>query len=1145
MSLQFYLGASGSGKSYQLHKDILNEAKKNKDTNYLIIVPDQFTLNTQKELVCESDCGGIMNIDVLSFMRLSHRIFGELGCDNEIVLNDTGKNLIVRALAKELSDQMPVLGKHLNKIGFEHEIKSIISEFKQYSITDDILQKIIAMLDDKSMLNLKLKDIALIYQAFNEYISGRFMTSEDSLTLLTNRLSESDIVKNAVVVFDGFTGFTPVQYALIRELFKLTQKVIVSITIDIDAKPFSKGADQELFYLSKKTIYDLQKIAQEEKILEDEVIYLNGYYRFNNSSELKHLERSMFRYPLNAYAGEVRNIAITEAESPIDEVRDVCLKIRDMVLNEGLEYRDIAIVCGDLSVYAEHFRECAKVYDLPVYIDETKSVRLNPFVEYIKSALNIIKDNYSYDAVLHFLRSGFTDFTLDEIDRLDNYILKCGIRGKNAWNKAFTRPPYRVADGESVDAENIEALGRLNESRDKLIALLNPIMNKKTSVSQFVEGLYEFIKISNAQAKLNDAVAVFKENGDFEVAKEYEQIYREIIDLLDIMHEILADEPMKIDEFIKMFDAGIEEIDVGTIPGAIDRLVVGDIERSRLGAIKVLMFLGVNDGYIPRANSNGGIISDMEREYLKDALCDTAIELSPSPREQIFSQRLYLYLNMTKPSMRLYLSYSRGDGCGKSLNKSYVIGNILKMYPKLKVISTRDTKSEFDMVSGLDDGLRIASEGLLRYASGIEYSEGEITIEELQVLFYALLKEPELSQKVESIINGAFYEYKEEPLSKDLAMVLYGEVLKNSVSRLERFSACQYAHFLQYGMSLYERDEFVFENSDLGNVYHAVLESFANAIANKGYTLLDYPDDEGDAILRELLLNESVNYGEAVLRSSAANEYKVNRIYSIMKKVLRSTKEQLRQGSFIPEGFERSFVEEIELSDNNKMLLRGKIDRIDICKEEDRIFVKIIDYKSGSKDIELDSLFYGLQLQQPVYMLAALRAMEKKYKEMESSMAAMLYFHIDDPILKAEKDIDDETSTNSLNKAMRPTGLVIEDNDIIERLDRGLSENSAKSIAVPVEKKKNGEYTSNSKLLSKENARVINEYTLNKIKDIGNDILNGDIKINPKEHDNFDACKYCSYKDICAYDTKIAGYKKYRLRNIKSEEAIEMMKEKL
>ena len=955
MSLKLYLGPSGSGKSNQLHKDIAKEAAANKGRNYLFLVPDQFTMQTQIDLVKDSGCGGIMNIDVLSFSRLAHRIFEETGCEDKVVLDDTGKSLVLRKLASNLENELSILGKNLNKVGYIHEIKSVISEFKQYDISPEKLNELIEFSKNKGVLQTKLKDLQKIYEAFNNYTCNEFITSEETMTLLTEKLSDSNIIKDAVVVFDGFTGFTPVQYRLIQRLLQLTKQVIVSITIDTDSDIYKISGEQELFWLSKKTIYDLQRISQEINVIQEEDVIFETPFRFKNNRELLHLERNLFRFPNKPYEDECESVFIRQGHDPEDEIREAAVFIKHLVLDKGYEYRDIAVVCGDLSAYADKFERAGKTYEIPVFIDRTHSLNLNPFVECILGALRAVNENFTYDSMFHFLRSGLLDLQDEEIDRLDNYAVKFGIRGKRRWSNAFTALPYNTPKGQDISAENISALGALNETREKIMSILEPIMDKRNSSEGLIEGLYEFIKRCRAQEKLFELSEAFENSGKPELAREYSQIYRMIIDLLDQIYALLKGENLTLDEFIKLLSSGIDELDVGTIPGGVDRIIVGDIERSRIGNIKVLMFLGVNDGNIPKANSGGGIISDFDREFLKGQ----SVELSPTPREQIYTQRLYLYLNMTKPSDILYVSYSSVGMDGKALKESYLIPALKKIFLKLEVQKKGDGAEKLENIFGVKDGAGVLSGGLREYALGNLKS---LSVGELEALLKFLEKNSE--SVADKILEAAFFTYNRDSLSAEMAKQLYSKVIRASVSRFERFANCQYAHFLQYGIKLTEREEFGFENTDLGSFYHKILQQFCQRIVSENSSLSDFSDEDAQNLLKELVYSEGVLYGESILHSSARNEYMLERIYSVMLRTVKTIREQLKSGMFESEAFEKSFYDRIPIGSEAEMELTGIVDRVDLYKKEDKIYVKIVDYKSSEKDIELDELLYGLQIQQ-------------------------------------------------------------------------------------------------------------------------------------------------------------------------------------
>lgn len=1114
MALQFYFGPSGSGKSKRLHQDVLHMAAKDPDCNFLFLVPDQFTMQTQTDLVRESPGGGIMNIDVLSFGRLTHRIFEETGYGRKPVLDDTGKSLVLRKVASSVKEELPVLSGNLNKIGYIHEIKSAISEFKQYGLSVERVGELAEFSKSRGTLYYKLKDLKTLYQAFDTYVAERFITTEDTLALLSRAVHESKIMKNSVVIFDGFTGFTPIQYRLIAELMELSRMVIVSVTLGEGENPYRIMGEQELFYLSKKTVRDLQKWAQKRNVRQAEDVYLGkgGLPRFRESRELAHLEKQLFRYPLKPYEESQKDcipaIQIREAMSPAGEVRGACILIKKLVLEQNYSYRDIAVVTGELETYGDFFEREAATYDIPVFIDRTRGILLNPFLEYIRSALRIVLQNFSYESVFHYLRSGLADFTMEETDLLENYILATGIKGRKKWGELFTR----------------NATEQINELRERLYGQMTPLLQKQETASGYVKALYEFIVAGRIQEKLLTFEEQFRADGEEERAKEYAQIYRLVMELLNQIEGLLREEAMTLQEFADILDSGFAEIEVGTIPGGVDRVIVGDMERTRLNQVKVLLFLGVNDGNIPRNANKGGIISDIDREFLKDS----DIELAPTPRQQMFTQRLYLYMNMTKPSERLYLSYARISSDGKTLRPSYLIDTVKALFPCAYQGNLMEGKeSVTERIMGKKDALPYVAEELRERAQG---RAGGMTDEEFFGLCRIYWEDSAFRSQMEKLLQAAYEHYEHKPLGAMIARMVYGTVLENSVSRLERYAACAYAHFLQYGLNLKEREVFQLENTDLGNIYHEVLEVFSHRLKEHGYTWLDFPKEEGEQLLWEALENCSMQYGETILYSSARYQYMIERMYRILKRTIWALKEQLKSGKFLPEAFEMSFsrVENLDavnitLSEEEKMKLRGRIDRLDTCEDEDHIYVKVIDYKSGNKKFDLAAVYYGLQLQLIVYMNVAAEMMKKSHPDKEVVPAALLYYHVNDPMIKSEEELSPEQVNDQLLKELRMNGLVNDSEEVIGLLDGSFA---TKSSIIPVERKSDGSLSARSSVVNRQDYEVISNYVNQKMHQFGTEILQGNIEVNPCEQGNTESCTYCTFREICAFDGKIPGFEK-------------------
>ena len=1140
MSLRFYFGPSGSGKSHRIYEEIMQRAAQEPGRNFLIIVPDQFTMQTQKDLVMRSDRGGILNIDVLSFGRLSHRILEEVGTKEMPVLDDTGKSLVLQKIAADLKEQLPAMGSLLHKQGYIHEVKSAISEFMQYGISTQDMDKLIASAEKRGALAMKLRDLKTLYRGFQDYIRDHFITTEETLDVLRRSLVKSKILPDSVVVFDGFTGFTPIQNRLIQELMRVCEETIVAVTIGEEEDPYQMDGEQKLFHLSKKTVADLVKLAAEAEVTRGEDVFVKGGpNRFTEAPALCYLEQNLFRYQYEPYTEKQCEIRMFEALSPREEVHQTALYIRKLIREEGLTYRDIAVVIGDLEGYASYVETEFGQLEIPCFLDRTRGIVLNPMIEYIKSVLQLYIRDFSYDTVFHFLRSGMADISREEIDELENYVIRTGARGYRTYSRLFTRKTEEMQQGSGQEdteraEETMERLNRIRQQFADTVEILH--MAPRAKAGEYVDHLYDFLEQNQVQQKLLNYQQQFEQEGDLAKAREYAQIYRLVMDLLDQIYELLGEEEISLQEFADILEAGFGEITVGTIPQNVDRIVVGDMERTRLKQVKVLFFLGVNDGNIPKNASKGGIISDMDREFL----IESGTEMAPSPRQQMYIQRLYLYLNMTKPSERLYLSYAKVNSDGKGIRPSYLIDTVRKLFPQLAVEYPQN-RSRLEQIEGRQEGARYLAEELREYADGTLREEER---QDFYLMYRAYEADPEGRDRLTA---AAFRRYKESGLSRIVARALYGRQLENSVSRLETYAACACRHFLQYGLSLQEREEFGFEVSDMGNVYHAVLENFAGKLAESGRTWWDFDENFATQAIKEAVEGYAATYGETVLYSSARNEYAITRMSRILTRTVLTLQQHLKQGSFQPDDYELSFrfAEDldsihVDLSEEEKMHLQGRIDRIDVSEDAEHVYVKVIDYKSGNKKFDLAALYYGLQLQLVVYMNAAMELESRKHPDKEIVPAALLYYHIDDPTIETPVELTQEQINEEILTKLRMNGVVNSDPAVVERLDRFLQD---KSKVIPVEKKKDGSFSARSGILSREELQVVSAYVDTKIRQIGREILDGKIAANPYEKGNEEACTYCAYKKVCGFDGSIPGYEKRQLEDLDQQTLMQRMQE--
>ena len=599
MSLQFILGNSGSGKSHYLYQQIVNESMEHPEKNYLVLVPEQFTMQTQRDLCAAHPRGGIMNIDALSFMRLAYRVFEEVGREEQPVLDDEGKNLVIRRIAGKLEDDLKVLKGNLKKQGYISEVKSVISEFVQYGVDFDKLDDFMEGLSQESYLYYKLQDIRKVYEGFEEYLRDRYITKEEMLDVLARAVCDSELLKGSVIALDGFTGFTPVQIRLISELLKVSEKVIVTVEIDRREDPFIYRHPYQLFALSKQMVTSLVKTAQDAgaEVEESVCLYEKVPYRFRENPEMAFLESELFRYSRRQYKKKKEEsetcsgaISLHETKNPREEARYVAESIRKLVREKDYRSRDIAVIAADLNLYADALEKACELFEIPVFMDHKKSILLNSFVEYLRSLLAMAEQNFTYESVFRHLRTGLCGFTDKEIDRLENYCLALDIKGYKKWQQAWVRRTPSTGEKELEELNHLRVI-----FVEKTMGLIQVLKQKKKTVRDVTQAVYEYLVQEKLQQKITQLEKKFQDRGELALAKEYAQVYRIVMELFDKFVSLLGEEEIALKDYCELLDAGLEEAKVGVIPPSLDQVMIGDVERTRIKNIKALFFVGAND----------------------------------------------------------------------------------------------------------------------------------------------------------------------------------------------------------------------------------------------------------------------------------------------------------------------------------------------------------------------------------------------------------------------------------------------------------------------------------------------------------------------------------------------------------------------
>ncbi len=1205
MYLKFLFGGSGAGKSRRLLSEIAERSAAAPERQFIVLVPEQFTSETQRELLRLHPGHVTLNVDVLSFARLSHRVFAEVGVAGRQMLGEVGKSLLLERIALRMGGELGILGPGLTRPGSIAQMKSMISELLLYGITPG---QLFSLAGEKpggeekaaaggkwpsgqaknTLLSRKLRDIARIYERFLEEMGERFMTAEEVPEVLARKVDRSELLKDAVIALDGFTGFTPLQYHLLENLMGAASEMTVAITIDPSENPFGVAREGGLFSLSRETVQKLNDLARETgaAVTWEAMTGLDG--RFREGPSLAHLEAFLFRRRRTAYRGKPGELRLLAAPNPLEEVREAARRIASMVRrSEGmLRYRDFAVITGDLQGYGSLVRQVFGEMGIPCFVDEKHSLLRNPLLEYVRAAAQILAESFSAVSVIRLLRSGLTGLPTDTVDRLENYILGAGLRGKSRWRQPIAKA-YRDEDPDE--------LPMLEAARKHLLELLDPLAEAfsaragrgdaarqrelaegedraaaarpRGTVAEKAEALYDFLVRSGAEEALIKRAEACAESGRQDLAREYRQVYGRVLDFLDRLVRVLGEETVSMRDFRDLLEAGLAEEKIAIIPPGNDQVLVGDMERSRLGNVKALFFLGVNEGLVPKPETGGGLLSEDDRRLLSGA----GIKLKPTARENIAISRFYMYLALTKPSRFLQISYAESDSGGGSLRPSDLVSVLREIFPELAV--ERPPERIAERVEHPSNAHALLVEGFSRLA--------DVGADAAFLELYAFFRRNPMERlRLDALLSAATKRKPKDAIGRAAAGALYGKILTNSASRLEKFAACEFAQFVRYGLRLRERAEFRFTALDMGNVVHDALERFGKGLLRDGLDWTEIADADRNLRLALALREAAEGYGSNILEDSPRNAYQTQRMLRLLGTSVWAMQEQLRRGSFRPACYELAFggdglpeglpaeascgagsmeglpaeaswesrgtgnlpghafagegsVTGYDLGEGESLTLIGRIDRVDICPEG---YVKVVDYKTGSRAFDIAAFYHGLQLQLVVYLGAARELLSRAGRQMRP--AGMLYFEIKDPVVKAEAAMTDDELREEILKEMRSSGLVASEQETLLLLDRTLA-GGGKSLVIPAEITKGGALSKTSKAVTAEQFEEMLDYAKQKIREIGTRILRGEADVNPYRYRGKTACDYCAYREICGFDPKIGGYRFRELPAMKAEEVFE------
>lgn len=1111
MSVRFLLGASGSGKSKQIYNEIIQASIKEPERNFYLIVPEQYTMEAQRELVTMHPAGGMMNIDAIGMNRLAYRVFDELGISTGQVLEDFGKSMLIKKILCEQQDTLQVYGSYYDKLGFVDEMKSMMSEIFQYNIKQDTIDEIMEQIPEDSVVAGKMQDIRHIYEEFEAFAGERYIVAEQLVELLTRHVGQSKLVCGSSLYFDGFTGFTPVQLELVEKLMTCADDLTFSFTLDDRDQKYEHIKDYELFYLTKTTIKKLTEAAAAAGVEIESPVVLPGTinYRLGENRELFFLERNLFRSPYQKWKQPLERIHLTATGDAQDEIVFVASTIRRLVREKGYRYKDIAIVAGDLEQASHIYERVMNEYEIPVFIDANACLKANPCAETIRSVLAVLADDFSYDSVFRFLKAGMTDLSFEDIELLENYALKRGVRGYSRWNRAVSE------NYEKTSPVNIE---EIRQAFMKMFGDIRKVFaDKKAVTKDYVEALYDFLLQIHMYEKLEARKNELYEENRINEGDAYGQIFEKTVRLFDKIAELLGDTKMSVKEFYEIVDTGLSDIEVGVVPPTVDRVLIGDITRSRLNHIKVLFFTSVNDGIVPKAPKKGRILSDRDR----DILSDCGLELAPSDKQNSYIEQFYIYTILTKPSDHLYISYHKLSASLESMRPSYLLGRISNIFPSLQA-------EEYDAASCMPDTVNRSLRRILR-AEDSEDAESRILTR--------ILTEKGFAGELTAIYKGRTYRNVAEQLPPETIALLYGRYLHASVSKLELYARCGFAYFLKYGLRLKEREMYQVDVRNVGVILHSVMEGLFKQVRDtRNNDWENFPEDERMLMVTELVNRAAEESAGDFFEDNARNAYMLQMIERMAQTSAGMLQKHIRLGSMKPGMLEKTFdsaKDEVgsylfELPNQIQMSINGKIDRVDVEEEDGTVYIKVIDYKSSTRKLSLEEVLNGEQLQLVTYSAIAYEIEKMIYPDKNIQIAGLLYYSFDDPVIEIESsEIDTGTEQPEFSdqekldaermEKMKLQGFVNESPAVIQKMDHTCNQ------SLPVKLDKNGDIKKSENVVSADQIRTIMELTRENIEELGSQIAKGKIAIEPYKNKSNTGCDYCEFKNICHFDVKNGG----------------------
>jgi len=1173
MTVRFILGRSGSGKTHYCLEAIKGELVRcAKGFPLILLVPEQATFQMEQALVRDDRLDGYNRALVMSFERLAHQILWETGPGSLPVLSEFGKQMILRRLLQERQSQLKIFNRAANRSGFITQLSAMLRQLRQYRQTPEQLAgqcKNLLQADEARLVPLaeKLSDLAVIYQAYQDHLAERFVDPDDFLDLVSSRCQEAEVLRNGHLWVDGFAGFTPQQYHALAALTRCVVRSEITICLDPLCRQFqiAQGHPDEpelldqtnLFHPTLQTYQRLARLLGGQGQLEPALILPSDFDvplpRFRNSTKLARLEHNFLnpagnktdRSTHSAASAErdipVRDIVILEASQRRQEVRAAAGHILRLCREQNYRFSDIAVILRDFGDYQELLEATFTDYDIPYFIDRGRRVHHHPLIKLLRCCLQIIISDFQSEHVIDYLKTDLAPLPREAADSLEDYVGRHGIQS-DRW---YTGQSWRIGDGDKNEqqATSVQLTGeQLNQYRLRAIAPLLQMReelygrhyqsDRQLSVRDITAQLAGLLEKIDVGEKLSQWRQQAQDNNDHDQGQTHEQIYKDVIGLMDDMVESLGDCSVTLGEYSEILCSAMEQMTLRLIPPGLDQVLIGTIERSRHPRIRAAFVLGVNEQYFPRVSSPDTFFTDPQRELL----ARQGLELAPTSTEKLMHERYLAYIALTRPQDFLWVSFPIADENASTLNPSSLIANIQdSLGGGVPFVRLSDDSGQPD-----PDNITTLSELSRQLALSFSpFQPGEKPSSVWTQLYHYARKQGDWLKTINHGLAGSVYHNNAE-LNRDVIKRLFPQVLRSSVSRLETFAACPFQHFARYILQLEKRRELKLGAMDMGSFYHDALCRIFLQMSQARLDWRDLTDEKLDNIIETVvtsLIKTESQFSE-LKEQSHRNRFLLDNTTGHLQQFCRSLRAGAGAGNFYQRHAELEFGPEsapygpleIDLPDGRRLALRGKIDRVDVCLRDDgTVGVSVIDYKSSARSFPYGQFYHGLSLQLISYLLV----LQTHYRPGDGEQpepAAALFLPIhrpgqSHPEPPGENVLDWAKSLRSDDsRPHKATGLI--GGAWIADLDHTVKSKEWSQFYSFYINKDNSVYIpSNSAVVTPKQMSALIEHCRKTLARLATEITDGKIEVSPYRLGKKDTpCSRCDYHSLCRFDFNSESY---------------------